>query len=459
MNANHKIVITTERMKEAEEFLRNSNKSNLIPYVKSFFICNLPTELDKIENKKIPINIYWNYVSNLIYAYLELANKVSDQIMQLYVNQKLKVKEYLEKIIKNYEEKVNFKYIPSSVIKIDNHMENDKEEENIIPFIEINKRDIFSKMKLIGYAGVGKTTTLEYIEYQDAINYEKNRKIPIIISLITVEKDEEIENLIARKLLINSQNADETEIINYLIQNNLINLYIDGVNEISILNTYEKRNFLNRLEEFINQTKNKKLKVIVTDRDNNEVSILNNCDTFLIQGMTESDINAFIEGNTKKEKIEEVKKVLKENKEFAETMIHPIMLKNLITIIECNQPIPTDVEELSEIYLDAIIKREKEDKKEILASYINDVLTYMVKRAVTTSDGNEIDWTANSPTSYFKVIDIFYDFSKEKNIDFDAEELLNLIKKMGILKEVEFQKYAFTDEEFFHIYYYKAISE
>jgi len=103
MNANHKIVITIERMKEAEEFLRNSNKSNLIPYVKSFFICNLPTELDKIENKKIPINIYWNYVSNLIYAYFELANKVSDQIMQLYVNQKLKVKEYLEKIIKSYD--------------------------------------------------------------------------------------------------------------------------------------------------------------------------------------------------------------------------------------------------------------------------------------------------------------------------------------------------------------------
>ena len=83
----------------------------------------------------------------------------------------------------------------------------------------------------------------------------------------------------------------------------------------------------------------------------------------------------------------------------------------------------------------------------------------MVKRAITKDDGREIDWTSNTPTSYYRVIETFYDYAKKNNInseDFDAEELLNLIRKMGILKEVEFQKYAFSDEKFFHIYYYNA---
>ena len=301
----------------------------------------------------------------------------------------------------------------------------------------------------------GKTTTLEYIEYQDAINFKKNRKIPVVISLITVDKDEAVETLIARKLIGKDETIEASEeVIDYLIQKNKINLYLDGINEISIIDYHEKKEFLNRLETFVSDEKNKNLKIIVTDRDNSEVSILNNTDTFLVQTMSDEDIDAFIEGNSKPEYIE-----ISQNQEFSEIPMHPIMLKNLITIIECDEEIPEYIEELSEVYLNSIIKREIEEKKDKNAKYINDVLTYMVKQGVMSKNGEDIDWVSNAPTSYFKVIDIFNNYAEEKSVNFDAEELLNLIRKMGILKEVEFQKYAFTDEKFFHIYYYKAISE
>ena len=333
-------------------------------------------------------------------------------------------------------------------------------DSDVQKVIETLGRRVKNNPLLIGDAGVGKTTTLEYIEYQDAINYENNKKIPVIISLITVEENEPIEKLIIRKLEM-EENDDNIEIVNYLIEKGRLNIYLDGVNEISISDYNLKRDFLNELEKFVTEEKNKNTKIIVTDRDNSEVSVLNNVDTFLIQGMTENDIDAFIEGNAIPEKAEEVKEAIKENKEFSEMIVNPIMLKDLITIIECGKPIPEDIEELSEVYLETIINREIDEKKDQLASYINGALTYMVKQAITTKDGKEIDWTSNAPTSYFKVIDIFYDYAKENNIDlekFDAERLLSLIKKMGILKEVEFQKYAFSDEKFFHIYYYNAIS-
>ena len=459
------MIVTVDRIKEVGETLEKIHRENLIPYAKAFFICRCESEFEKIEKNQMPINIYWSYISNLFLAFLELANKVKDQVMEKYIVEKLHICKYLQEIIKKYEEKINFKYIPSSVERLDtnNTASSEDEESSMIPFIEINQSETLNKIKLIGYAGVGKTTTLEYIEYQDAIHYEETQKIPVIISLIAVEKDEPIENLIARKLKPDTQeegnNNDESiEIVNYLLEKNKINLYFDGVNEISISNYNIKRSFLNRMEEFINKDKNKKLKIIVTDRDNSEVSILNSVDTFLIQGMSDRDIDAFIEGNAKPEKVEEIKKVVKENEEFANMIMHPIMIKNLITIIECGEQIPEDVEELSEVYLKSIIKRELEEKKDPLAAYIDGALTYMVKKSITPKNGEEKDWTSNSPTSYFRVIDIFYDYAKENNIDLDAESLLNLIKKMGILKEVEFQKYAFADEKFFHIYYYNAIS-
>ena len=52
---------------------------------------------------KMPINTYWNYTSNLFIAYLELANKIRDIIMEQYVEKQVKVKEYVEEIKQTYE--------------------------------------------------------------------------------------------------------------------------------------------------------------------------------------------------------------------------------------------------------------------------------------------------------------------------------------------------------------------
>ena len=426
-------------------------------------ICNNISIFKKIEENQLSVTVYWKYISNLFLSYLLIISKIREEIMNIYIDRELDVENYLKSIIENYKNKINFKYIPSSVRNInilDNiHIEEDDDNDEI-SFLEINNNPDIKKIKLIGYAGVGKTTTIEYIQYQDALNYNKQHKIPVIINLITVEKDSPIEFLIAKKLrLYKQQNDMQTldsikEIVEFLIEKNRLNLYFDGVNEINIVSPYEKRNFLTNLEEFIKREKNKDLKIIVTDRDNSEVSILNDKNTFLIQGMTENDIYAFIEGNTKPEKVDEVKKIVFENKYFENNIIQPIMLKNLITIIECGQEVPESIEELSEAYLDAIIKRELEEKGEPMAAYIDEALTYMVEQNLKTSDGEEIDRMLNAP--YYNVIDTFYEFAEKKNIDLDAEELLNLVIKMGILKEVEFQKYAFTNEIFFHIYYFKT---
>ncbi len=439
---------TLEQMQKAEEYLQRINRKDLIPYTKAWYLSSNPP-----ATNQMPIYIYWNYVSYLFLAYIELAYKVRELIMEQYCQEKIKVTAYLQDIIKRYGEKVNFQYIPSSVVPLEGMLstQEDTEIEAYIPFIDINQDDALKKVKLIGYAGAGKTTTLEYIAYQDALSYKENGKIPVILSLITIEQKEKIENLLRKKFQLAE---DETEVISYLLEKNKLQIYFDGINEISISDPFEKRAFLQELEEFIIAKENANIKMIVTDRDNDEVSILNHYPTFLIQGMTEQDVNAFIEGNASPDKVEKVKQVLAENPELMEEMTHPIQLKNFITIIECNKPIPADPEELAESYLNAIIDREITEKKEKLAPYIHDALVYLVQKIT-----QKPDWTANCPTSYFKIMEIFQEFAQKKQVDVDAETFLNLLQKMGILKEVEFEKYAFSDEKFFHIYYYEAITE
>lgn len=409
------------------------------------------------EEEKQNINMYWNYVSNIFIIFLELTNRMKENIMEQYIFLNLNLQEYIQNIIKSYESKINFKYIPSSVLKVNNFNLGDNtniEDDNleILRFIDINQDERYKKIKLIGYAGVGKTTTLEYIEYQDALNFEKNQKIPVILNLITVNEFETIETLICKKLNIDTEND---EVIKFLLKKNRINLYLDGINEISISKKDERRDFVNMMEDFINKKENKELKVIVTDRDNDDVSVLNNSYTFLIQGMNENDINEFIEGNAEKNKIVEIKHAITQNDEIYEAVTHPFMLKNIITIIECGKQIPKDIEELATVYLNSIIEREQEEKHEKYAIYINNLLKYYVKKI--TEKETDI---ANPPISHFELIPIFYEFATENNIEnFNADNMLDLLLKMGILREADFEKYTFSDERFFQKYYNDIIEE
>lgn len=131
------------------------------------------------------------------------------------------------------------------------------------------------------------------------------------------------------------------------------------------------------------------------------------------------------------------------NNKLFDKPIHPIMLKSLITIIECGEEVPTKISRLREEYLKAIINREINSKKSEIAKYIDGCLKYLVKNFREKSAG---------AMSSFKILNVFNDYAKENGIDFPTDELLNLLTEMGILKLVEFEKYAFEDEEYYHIY-------
>lgn len=399
------------------------------------------------------INIYWDNISNIFITYLELGEMLKDDISEKYILKKLNIDEYIRKIRQNYESKINFKYIPASVLKITNYdyLDSDEtNEEEIIGFKVVNEQ--YTKIKLIGYAGVGKTTTLEYVEYEDALKYEEAGKIPVLINLITVDTWQSIEELICRKLQVDKDNE---EIVNYLLKCEKINIYLDGINEINISSSKNKQEFLITIEEFFNKKENQNIKMIITDRDNDELSVLNDLDTFLIQGMNEDDIEMFIEGNSNPEKTEEVKRVIKNHPEMFVVFTHPFMLKNIITIIECGEKIPDDSSEIISIYLNSIIKREIYEKKDDYAKYIDGILKYLLTK-ITQSD----EVNVNPPISHFKLIPIFYEYSDKEGIqDFNADRMLNLLIKLGILREVEFEKYTFTDEQYFEKYYNDIINE
>ena len=76
-----------------EKYLENKGRIDLIPIVDSCYISSNINNLDYIN-----INMYWDYISNLFIAYLELANKLKDNILQQYILLNLNIREYIHSI-------------------------------------------------------------------------------------------------------------------------------------------------------------------------------------------------------------------------------------------------------------------------------------------------------------------------------------------------------------------------
>ena len=73
---NNNLIISENEMDKAEQYLSEKKGEELIPFVKSYYICLNKDIFNKVENRTIPIIKYWDYCSNMFIAYLELADLV-----------------------------------------------------------------------------------------------------------------------------------------------------------------------------------------------------------------------------------------------------------------------------------------------------------------------------------------------------------------------------------------------
>lgn len=420
---------------------------DVLPFVMTYCARNAAMHSQKVEN---PLA----HLISMFYTLIELCYKLRNVILDRYMQKDEIYKDYINKITEDYEKKVNdnFKYIPLNMIAYRNESfdeittDNNEDDMN---FELANER--FNHLKVIGYAGMGKTTLLENLTYKEACLFKAQKlkvKIPVILDMIRVsDSNLTIESMINTKTHLNSE-----VLVRRMIEKNRFNIYLDGINEIRIKDKNKRVEYLNYLEGFIKTHRGNK--IIVTDRDDNSFSIINEAPTLIITGITKNIIKDFVFGNSSKpemvwERLQDL------NDDLLEACKNPFMFKTLITITELHKKIPDDSSELIETFLKAIVDRERTVKKDEKASDVLRVLIYLVAKESEKDDSFE----DNIVLSTFEIFEIFNDYcDKYKRTNrFDNEEMLDLIVKLGILKEVDFEKYTFTEQDYFEFFYTKAI--
>jgi predicted NACHT family NTPase len=225
------------------------------------------------------------------------------------------------------------------------------------------------RIRILGQGGTGKTTTLEFLFNQDALNYKKHpssSKLPVIISLSSLAIDETIIERIAKKISSEVNDAEG------LLRTNRMNIYLDGVNEI--LDSREsKRMKLQEIGSFIDDFPD--LSIVISDRfeyDSYQSNMFN-VPSYLIQKLSSNQIQEFVEKYCDEDDSlsDRVMRTLKSKEGIEELLLRPLVLTRAIEIIKIDNDLPKQEGQIIEKFLDILLKREKDEKKDPLLNVNN----------------------------------------------------------------------------------------
>jgi len=260
--------------------------------------------------------------------------------------------------------KQSSKFVSLNLKELSNHSDKGKSG-----FIEDLLDDNLLRIRILGQGGSGKTTTLEYLFYKDALNWidnPSNSKLPVLISLGNLTQNETVLENIAKKINV------KTEYVEELLETNDIKIYLDGINEI-VSNRESKKNKLLEISSLLEEYP--RVCLIITDRyefDSYQNNMFN-VPTFLIQKLSNNQIAEFVNKycDNSQELSNHVMEILLSKKNIQEILLRPLVLTRAIEIIKIEDDLPEKEGQIIEKFLDILLKREKDEKKDPLLNVNN----------------------------------------------------------------------------------------
>lgn len=404
-------------------------------------------------------------IESVIVVYLYVTNTFSTQLRVSVANFNKErdpdFKDYLENVKENFKSRIGrFVHLTghediriSQGFVIENIADQDSERiERKGTVNDLRKNQISEKRMLIwGDAGMGKSTTLEYLAYSDADEKLKNaqNKLPVYISLgLLTDKS------ISLKAAIFSKIGIENSVGEKMLKEGKINLFLDAVNEIprddnNQLKTLRQREIQNLIVDYKNTF------IIISNRPQDE-NIFSGVPVFQLQKMDRERIELFLkrntEGNLKIAKFifEEIK-----NDERLEKIIKtPLMLSRLIEIVKAKGDIPKSEGEIIEKFIFSLYQREQEEKKDanFNIKIIHRLLRYLGYESLEKKD-------TNSGMSEDEVLNYFITCKEKYGFNIDTIYLLEIATQLGILEKRD-GMYTFAHQayqDFYHAQEEKAI--
>ena len=263
----------------------------------------------------------------------------------------------MREIKKAYQKKMSsgFKYVPLLW-----EAEQKNGEKTQYRHIDINELKKDQQLILLGDAGCGKTTSLEYLQFQDADNYIKGASqcIPALLNMDEEEADTPLMDMICRCLNIPMDYCET------LLGSGLIHVFVDGINELTS-DAAKKKSFVMGLEKFMERHPN--TLIVLTDRRYSPIQV-NLKNKYLLKKMAREDILLYAGSQPGwNQDIEKKLNSYLDQKEFSGLVYTPLLVNQLMMAASSGMQPEDGLNGLIAAYLEGLIHREYEEKRELNA--------------------------------------------------------------------------------------------
>lgn len=404
---------------------------------KTFILRNLESHNCELWSSR---ELEENIGTELIF-YMEAVNRCHDAIALKLSEVKTDYTTYIENEITEFEKwasrfvatdtiedfSVFESYAVEHIISYDESEEDNddeivKERSGTVDWIRKNNLPE-RRMILWGDAGLGKSTTLQYLTYLDARAYRKgiSNIIPVYIPLgMLIDRYETLESYIFSRL------KTEVEEGKKLLESGKINLFLDGVNEIpedKSSDILSKR--IKEIQLLIDSYP--KTLMIISNRPE-KYNQFRNIPVFRLQPMDYVKIMEFIQKNTRSEEVRNlIKEKIESNKRLLNIISTPLMTTRLISIVQEFRKVPESEGMIIKQFLDALYKRERVDKQD--AKFDDDKINYLLTSLAVY--GFKKNGT-NSGLTRYEVLKCFSNCLEEFHFEYDTIYALEILIKMGV---------------------------
>lgn len=362
-------------------------------------------------------------------------NELRKCISSATSNKLFGIKKLLEDMVKSYDKKIGegFRYVPLLWESGDDH----RSKQILLEELLSDKQILLS-----GDAGCGKSTSLDQLEYQAAKKYISGETsvIPVKLVLINESPNRSLQEMICHKLNIPADYCDS------LLAKNSILLLVDGLNELTT-DSEIKKQFVISLEQFIRRYPG--IKVIVTDRRYSPFPIRLE-KTYYLKPMEKDDIIRYAKSRAECSKeVLDLLAVFLERPSYEDFEFTPLLINQLLLALSSHHQLPEDHTDLIGIYLEALMKREYEEKRDLNAAP-GKLDLFLMKLAVEMPDD------VGYPLS--RAMKLCATLAAEYSISLQSDVCINLAVQLGVLQRSG-PHVNFVLDEYRAYYLMKAIDE
>lgn len=369
-------------------------------------------------------------IQSYIIVELDLCNRYADKLRSLVSaqarNELFERSAFAEKIISGYKKlcKDGFSYI-------DIHWISKKKNANSSIKLKVEELVLdsgYKYVKLLGEAGTGKSTALKQIEYIMAEKYKADKMlIPIYIEMGKLAGDRDI----VLKKIAETMKVEAEKVTEFLKAGEIC-LLLDGYNEILDIN--DKQMISRELNDFIHLYPS--VRIFLSDRNlaQNTIPTLSEACEFGLERISmDSKLEYFEKYCKDDECMQLITKQMEERPDYFEELDTPLKLKQFLEVVLAKQEIPEDI---TGEYIEALFKRELEDKQDANISYLNDFL-----QALALIDQEEIP----------KLKALSQMAKCKERLGYTTPDTLQCLKlaiDMGVVLELENNKVSFISEQY-----------